>query len=114
MNAYWIGQAASDIGRLFLDPARIPARLVSPDTVETLGALPYRDRTSDLLIWELNGEAAGMSSLRNIRYGVSGEIHLHMIEARFRRRGYGHRFFVLSLQEFFRRFELNKIVCEPS
>ena len=84
------------------------------ETFEKLLDRPFQERTSDLLIWELNDKAVGMSSLRNIRYLQHADIHLHVMEPRLRRRGYGHRFFALTLQEYFRRFQLKLIVCEPS
>jgi RimJ/RimL family protein N-acetyltransferase len=114
LKAYWMNLTASDIDRLSLDPAKIPSRLAQIERYLQATGTPYRTRTSDLLIWELNGAAIGMSSLRNIRFGEYGEIHLHVVEPACRRRGYGHRFFVKSLEEYFRRFELNLIVCEPS
>jgi hypothetical protein len=95
LKSYWTSLSASDIERLSLDAAKIPARVAQIDQVLQLGSAPYSARTSDLLIWELNGVAMGMSSLRNIRYREYGEVHLHVIEPRCRRRGYGHRFFVL-------------------
>jgi RimJ/RimL family protein N-acetyltransferase len=114
VKTYWMNQTVSDIERMKLDVSRIPARVAQVEAWLDLSGVPHRRRTSDLLIWNLNGETVGMSTLRNIRYGDSGEIHLHMIDTRFRQRGYGHRFFLLCLQEFFARFELQIIVCEPS
>jgi len=114
VNAYWKNQTPADVERLSLDPSKITTRLLQPSALDELVKLPYPQRTNDLLIWELNERAVGMSSLRNIRYEEYGEIHLHMIEPQFRWSGYGHRFFVLSLQEYVRRFSLKIIVCEPS
>lgn len=114
LNAYWTNLTPSDVKRLSLDRDRLSTRLLDVDAVDTLTRLSPVERLHDLLIWELNATAVGMSSIRNIRYGEYGEIHLHMIVSEHRRSGYGQRFFALSLQEFFRRFELKVIACEPS
>jgi RimJ/RimL family protein N-acetyltransferase len=114
INGYWEGLTPPDCDRMSIDPGRIHTRLLVPGTLQRLYGAPPEARTSDALAWELNGRFVGFSTLRNIRYGQSGEIHLHMTDARNRRSGYGHRFFALSLQEYFRRFELQLIACEPS
>jgi RimJ/RimL family protein N-acetyltransferase len=114
VNAYWTNQTPSDVERLRLNPARIPSRLLEAGAVDALIRRPFVERVHDLLIWELNASAVGMSSIRNVRYGDYGEIHLHMIVPERRRSGYGQRFFAMSLREFFRRFELKMIACEPS
>src|SRR5437867_6196066 len=114
VNSYWANQTSADVDRMSLDPSKIPTPYIQVDTYRKLLALPFKERTSELLIWELNEQAVGMSSLRNIRYADYGEIHLQMIKPGFRRSGYGHRFFAMTLLECFRRFELSLIACEPS
>jgi ribosomal-protein-alanine N-acetyltransferase len=114
IKTYWTSMTPADIERLCLDPDRIPARLDHIEALLQLPASPHSARTSEFLIWELNGAAIGMSSLRNIRYAEYAEAHLHVIEPRLRRSGYGQRFFIRSLEEYLRRFHLALIVCEPS
>jgi hypothetical protein len=114
VNAYWTSQTPADVERLRLDPDLIPTRLLDAGAVDALIGRPPVERAHDLLIWELNATAVGMSSIRNVRYGDYGEIHLHMIVPERRRSGYGQRFFAMSLREFFRRFDLRMIACEPS
>ena len=114
VNAYWANQTPSDLERLSLDPHRIASRLLDARAVDVHIRQPFVERVHDLLIWELNASAVGMSSIRNLRYGDYGEIHMHMIVPGRRRLGYGQRFFAMSLREFFRRFELRMIACEPS
>lgn len=114
VNGYWANQTPADVDRLSLDPSKVPTPYIQVDAYRKVLDLPFEQRQSDLLIWELNEQAVGMSSLRNIRYAEYGEIHLHMIEPEFRRSGYGHRFLAMTLQEYFRRFKLRLIVCEPS
>ena len=114
VNAYWANLTSADCDRMSIDPAMLPTRVLTPGMLQQRRSQPVRERTVDTLIWELNGRAVGQSTLSRIRYGEYGEIHLHMIDEQCRRSGYGLRFFVLTLQEFFRRFDLPLIVCEPS
>lgn len=114
VNGYWANQTPADIDRMSLDPSKIPTPYVRVAAHGKLLDLPYKERQSELLIWELNERAVGMSTLRNIQYAESSEFHLHMIEPTLRRSGYGHRFVALSLELYFRRFHLQRIVCEPS
>ena len=114
VNGYWANQTPADIDRMNLDPSKIPTPYLQADACKKLLNLPLRERKSDLLVWELNGRAIGMSTLRNIRYAEYGEIHLHIFEPELRGSGYGHRFFLITLQQYFRQFELKLIACEPS
>jgi len=114
VNGYWASLAPADIDRMNIDPCKIPTPYLQADARMKLLNLPLRERKSDLLIWELNGRAVGMSTLRNIRYAEYGEIHLHMFEPELRGSGYGHRFFFITLQQYFRKYELKLIVCQPS
>jgi RimJ/RimL family protein N-acetyltransferase len=108
---YWASQTPDDFARLSVDPGKIAAMIAG---LAAPLQLPSNVRVTERLMWQLSGRTVGMSSLVNIRFGEYGEIHLHLMEPRFRRLGYGHQFFAMSLQEFFRRFELALIVCEPS
>jgi RimJ/RimL family protein N-acetyltransferase len=42
-----------------------------------------------------------------------GSMHLHMWRADLRGKGYGGRLFCLAAIEFYKRFKLKRIICEP-
>lgn len=114
VQSYWMELTQSDIARMSVNPQKISIKARQVENYLELAGTEYRDRTIDALMWELNGKPIGVSTLRHILFGDSAEIHLHIIDPLLRRSGYGHRFFALSLEEYFRRFELRLIVCEPS
>lgn len=114
VNEYWSRLSPSDVERMSLDPAKIPDPYLKELDRQRVAALRPDQRTAEILIWDLNHRPIGMSTLRNIRSGEYGEVHLHVIEPIHRRMGYGQRFFALSLEEFFVRFNLKLVVCEPS
>lgn len=80
---------------------------------EQLLRTPAADRTVDALVWELNGEAVGITALSDIQSRSGAAVTLHMFDPERRRCGYSHRFFALTLREFMQRYESTHIICEP-
>ena len=66
-----------------------------------------------VLAWCVNGEAIGHSSLKDIVPGDSGSIHLHMWRADLRSEGHGSHLFCLAVVDFYKRFKLRRMICEP-
>ena len=66
-----------------------------------------------VLAWCVNGEAIGHSSLKDIVPGDSGSIHLHMWRADLRGEGHGSHLFCLAVVDFYKRFKLRRMICEP-
>ena len=69
--------------------------------------------TTFALAWCVNGEAIGHSSLKDIVPGDSGSIHLHMWRADLRGKGHGSHLFCLAVIDFYKRFKLRRMICEP-
>lgn len=66
-----------------------------------------------IVVWCVSGEAIGHSSLKDIKPGDFGTMHLHMWRRDLRGHGYGARLFCLSALDFYDRFHLKRIICEP-
>jgi len=96
-----------------VDPARLPSKQDWLQASLAERRLPEVERHRFFLAWLRNGELVGHSSLSHIRHGREGHIHLHLWRSDLRRGGLGSRFFQLSVQFFFDRFELQQLVCEP-
>jgi RimJ/RimL family protein N-acetyltransferase len=79
---------------------------------EQLQASP-ETTTAFYSMWIVNGETVGFASLKNIRFGIRGEMHLHIWNADQRGKGIGSRLFCLSAIDFFERFRVSEIICEP-
>jgi len=69
---------------------------------------------SGMLIWELDGLAIGMNTLKDMTPKDTGFMHLHMWAKDLRGQGHGRQFFCLAALKFFETFELKHIYCEPS
>jgi RimJ/RimL family protein N-acetyltransferase len=66
-----------------------------------------------VLAWCINGEAIGHASLKDIVPGDFGSIHLHMWRPELRGKGHGPHLFCLAAVDFYERFKLRRIICEP-
>jgi RimJ/RimL family protein N-acetyltransferase len=85
-----------------------------------LGALladhekPDGERDRFYLVWIFRGRRVGHSSINKIILGTEAFIHLHLWDSQLRRAGLGTEFVRRSANFYFERFNLQKLVCEPS
>ncbi len=75
---------------------------------------PLKEREHYSLLWELDGQAIGFSSLDHIDFGDQAFMHLHIVEPSHRRRGLGTSFVTLSASRYFEVFSLKRLYCEPN
>lgn len=111
---YWLGLSQAEIERLGIAIDRVPSAARMRSDLEAMLAAPNDGVRSFVLGWCLNGEAIGHSSLKDIVPGDFGSIHLHMWRADLRGKGYGPYLFCLAAVDFYERFKLKRIVCEPN
>jgi RimJ/RimL family protein N-acetyltransferase len=110
---YWLGLSPAEIERLGVAIDRLPTADRMRSNLEAMLAAPAEDVTSFVLAWCIDDEAIGHSSLKDIVPGESGSIHLHMWRADLRGKGHGAHLFCLAAVDFYKRFNLKRIVCEP-
>ncbi|MGI9114476.1 MAG: GNAT family N-acetyltransferase [Chthoniobacterales bacterium] len=108
---YFTCLSQDECARMGIGPARIPSPEKIRVDVEPIVASPAP--TTFILSWCIEGEAIGHSSLKDIIPGESGTMHLHMWRIDLRGHGYGPRLFCLSALDFYDRFNLKRIICEP-
>lgn len=110
---YWRGLSPQEIETMGVAIDRMPsATRVHSDLKRMLTARDNDVRTF-VLAWCVNGEAIGHSSLKDIVPGDSGSIHLHMWRADLRGEGHGSHLFCLAVVDFYKRFKLRRMICEP-
>jgi [ribosomal protein S5]-alanine N-acetyltransferase len=110
---YWLGLSQAEIERLGVAIDRLPSAARMRSDLEAMLAAPYDGVRSFVLAWCINGEAIGHSSLKDIVPTKFGSIHLHMWREDLRGKGYGPYLFCLAAVDFYERFKLKRIVCEP-
>ena len=111
--AYFTGASKADAERMGMAIERVPSAAQLRSDLEAMIAAPPDRLRSFVLAWCLDGKTIGHSSLKDIVPGDFGSIHLHMWRADLRGKGYGPRLFCLSALDFYERFNLKRIICEP-
>jgi RimJ/RimL family protein N-acetyltransferase len=111
--AYFTRPSKADAERMGLAIDRVPSSTRLRSDLETMIAAPLHRLRSFVLAWCVDGKAVGHSSLKDIVPGDFGSIHLHMWRADLRGKGYGPRLFCWSALDFYERFNLKRIICEP-
>jgi RimJ/RimL family protein N-acetyltransferase len=111
--AYFTRPSKADAERMGLAIDRVPSAARLRSDLEAMIATPLDRLRSSVLAWRVDGKTIGHSSLKDIVPGESGSIHLHMWRTDLRGKGYGPRLFCLSVLDFYERFNLKRIICEP-
>lgn len=111
---YWMSASADDLKRMGADAAKMPSREKFAESLKKIFATPDANKQTGYVMWLVDDKAVGFSSLKNVVFGESGEIHLHMWDASLRGKGYGPILFSLGVQHFYKQFQLKRIKCEPS
>jgi len=113
MIDYFLGGDAEFLRGMGVDLAKLPAR-----DFWLRASLADHERGDDAkerlyVAWLRGGELVGHSSLSHIEPGEQGHIHLHLWRPELRRSGLGLELFTRSMDLYFERFDLRRIVCEP-
>ena len=111
--AYFTRPSKADAERMGLAIDRVPSPTRLRSDLEAMIAAPVDQLRSFVLAWCVDRKAVGHSSLKDIVPGDFGSIHLHMWRPDLRGKGYGPRLFCLSALDFYERFNLKRIICEP-
>ncbi|MCO5144009.1 MAG: hypothetical protein M9962_13045 [Oligoflexia bacterium] len=113
MLDYWQNCTPEDLERMGVDVKKIPLREIFKKNILDSFANPIEKTKSFYLTWYVGDVAIGFTSLKNIIYSESGEMHLHIWDVSSRGKGYGAVLFCKAALEFYRIFNLKKIICEP-
>src|ERR1700758_80977 len=111
--AYFTRPSKADAERMGLAIDRVPSATRLRSELEAIITAPLDRLRTFVLAWCLDGKTIGHSSLKDIVPGDFGSIHLHMWRADLRGKGYGPRLLCLAVLDFYKRFKLQRIICEP-
>ena len=110
---YWLGLSPAEIERLGVAIDRLPTPDRMRSDLEAILVAPDEAVRNFVLAWCIDGQPIGHSSLKDIVPGEFGSIHLHMWRADLRGKGHGAHLFCLAAADFYERFNLKRIICEP-
>ena len=97
-----------------VDRALLPSREDWHAFYEEDWARSIRDRTTYSLLWELDEQTVGFSSLSDINFGKEAFFHLHILNSTQRQGGLGAEFVRKSTKVFFEILELQRLFSEPN
>lgn len=75
---------------------------------------PLPERASFEIVWLLNDEVVGFSTVDKLVFGEQANMHLHLVEPDRRRSGMGVQFVRMSARLYFDTLELRRIFCQPN
>jgi RimJ/RimL family protein N-acetyltransferase len=96
-----------------VDRMKLPERDKWLDALLVDHEKPDRERDRFYLVWLFRGRRVGHSSINKIVPGAEAFMHLHLWNPKLRQAGLGTEFVRRSVNFYFERFNLRKLVCEP-
>src|SRR5271163_4074813 len=99
---------------LGVDPARLPAREDWRAAYLADYRRPLQERSSLLVMWELDGVAIGFSTADKITYGEQAHMHLHITDPERRRSGIGSECVRATADLYFEVLALERLFCQPN
>jgi RimJ/RimL family protein N-acetyltransferase len=111
---YFHSASAEYLELLGVDPTRLPAPEHWRRRYETECGLGYRERSTILVLWELDSVVVGFSTADKIRYGAQANMHLHIVDPERRRVGLGSECVRRTAAIYFEALELQRLFCEPN
>jgi RimJ/RimL family protein N-acetyltransferase len=75
---------------------------------------PVQERSTVLVIWELDGAPIGFSTADKITFGEEAHMHLHVTDPDKRHSGIGTRCVRDTVDFYFRRLALKRLFCAPN
>jgi RimJ/RimL family protein N-acetyltransferase len=97
-----------------VDPTRLPARESWRAWYAAEYEKPAKERSTWLVIWELEGVAVGFSSADKIVYGERAHMHLHVVDPQHRGSGVGVECVRETVELYFDALALKRLFCEPN
>lgn len=110
---YWLKSDPEYLKTMGVDLNKLPSEQDFGKPLQTQLQLPYHQKKTYTLIWELAGTPVGHSNLTPISFGNSAYIHIHLWDKRIRKLGLGTQFIKMSLPIYFNNMQLKKLYCEP-
>jgi RimJ/RimL family protein N-acetyltransferase len=99
---------------LGVDPTRLPTRQDWRAWYVAEYRKPIQERSTLLVIWELEGAVVGFSTADKIVYGEQAHMHLHIVDPQRRGSGVGAACVRETAGLYFNALALSRLYCEPN
>lgn len=114
ITRYWLDAAPAYLQGMGIDLSKMPGEESWTNMLLEQLSVPYLQKKSYCIIWELNGRPIGHCNVNNIIAAETASMHLHIWYEATRKLGLGSSFILLSLPYFFKHLQLKTVRCEPS
>jgi RimJ/RimL family protein N-acetyltransferase len=111
---YFHGSTPEHLDLLGVDPTRLPAPESWRDHYAGEYQKPIRDRSTVLVLWELDEAPVGFSTADKITYGEQANMHLHVVDPSRRGSGIGSQCVRETADLYFEALALRRLLCEPN
>lgn len=111
---YFHGASPEFLETLGVDPTRLPSRARWRERYAAEYEKAIEDRSTLLVIWELDGAAVGFSTADTISFGEEARMHLHVTEPELRSSGVGAACVRQTADFYFDALAVKRLVCEPN
>ena len=110
---YFISADSDFLKGMGADKGKLPRRDKWIQSIQSELEKPYVEKGYHYMIWLLDEEPVGHSNINNISFGSSARMHLHLWKNGMRKSGLGMNFLKMTIPQYFEKFELKKLICEP-
>jgi RimJ/RimL family protein N-acetyltransferase len=110
---YWTDATPDDLRRMGVDPGRVGSASSFREPLEEWLRTPPEAMTFFPTVWLVDDAPVGYATLKDLRRGKDGSLHLHVWAESMRGRGFGAPLFCLTAIALYDRFRLETLRCEP-
>lgn len=110
---YWLKSDREFLSGLGVDLDKLPERGALTAMLQKQIALPYSEKHSLALIWQIDEKPVGHCNVNGIQFGKEATMHLHLWNVENRKRGIGLVLLRQSIPVFFEKLDLKTLWCEP-
>ncbi len=111
---YFLNADADFLKGMGADKSKLPKRKEWIEKLKSEYKKSYEEKEFYYIIWLLDNEAIGHSNINTIEFGKVATMHLHLWKIDKRKAGLGLDFLRLTVPYYFKNFDLEKLICEPS
>ena len=111
---YFHSASKDYLNMLGVDPVKLPSKDAWLRQYEIDEALPLEKRMNCQLLWLGDDQPIGFSSADRIEFGEQANMHLHILDARNRKSGFGTECVRLSAAHYFDLLKLKRLYCQPN
>ena len=110
---YFLSAPPHFLKSMGINPSKLPSRELWINRIQEDLVRPLDDRELYYVLWLIDVEPIGHSNLNGILLDKEAFMHLHLWDSNRRLKGLGSTLLRMSIEHYFRMFNLQKLYCEP-